>query len=37
VNPLEIHNAAYSRRHFFRKSGTGLGMALSQRKRNPQK
>ena len=27
MNPLEIHNAAYSRRQFFRKSGTGLGMA----------
>ena len=27
MNPLEAHNAAYSRRHFFRKSGTGLGMA----------
>ncbi len=27
MNPLEFHNAAYSRRHFFRKSGTGLGMA----------
>jgi uncharacterized protein (DUF1501 family) len=27
MTPLESHNAAYSRRHFFRKSGTGLGMA----------
>lgn len=27
MNPLEIHNSAYSRRQFFRKSGTGLGMA----------
>jgi len=27
MNPLEFHNTAYSRRHFFRKSGTGLGMA----------
>ena len=27
MNPLEAHNAAYSRRQFFRKSGTGLGMA----------
>src|SRR6478736_995373 len=27
MNPLEFHNAAYSRRQFFRKSGTGLGMA----------
>jgi len=28
MNPLlEHHNAAYSRRQFFRKSGTGLGMA----------
>jgi len=27
MSPLEIHNAAYSRRQFFRKSGTGLGMA----------
>ena len=27
MNPLEFHNTAYSRRQFFRKSGTGLGMA----------
>jgi hypothetical protein len=28
MNPLiEFHNAAYSRRQFFRKSGVGLGMA----------
>ncbi len=28
MNPLiEAHNTAYSRRQFFRKSGTGLGMA----------
>ena len=27
MTPLESHNAAYSRRQFFRKSGTGLGMA----------
>jgi Protein of unknown function (DUF1501) len=27
MNPLEAHNTAYSRRHFFRKSGMGLGMA----------
>ncbi len=27
MTPLEFHNAAYSRRQFFRKSGTGLGMA----------
>lgn len=27
MTPLESHNNAYSRRHFFRKSGTGLGMA----------
>jgi uncharacterized protein (DUF1501 family) len=27
MNPLEVHNTAYSRRQFFRKSGTGLGMA----------
>jgi uncharacterized protein (DUF1501 family) len=27
MNPIEFHNAAYSRRQFFRKSGTGLGMA----------
>ena len=27
MTPLESHHAAYSRRHFFRKSGTGLGMA----------
>jgi len=28
MNPLiDFHNAAYSRRQFFRKSGTGLGMA----------
>lgn len=26
MTPLESHNAAYSRRQFFRKSGTGLGM-----------
>jgi uncharacterized protein (DUF1501 family) len=26
MTPLEAHNAAYSRRQFFRKSGTGLGM-----------
>ena len=24
---LDFHNTAYSRRQFFRKSGTGLGMA----------
>jgi uncharacterized protein (DUF1501 family) len=27
MSPLEFHNTAYSRRQFFRKSGTGLGMA----------
>jgi uncharacterized protein (DUF1501 family) len=27
MNPIEFHNAAYSRRQFFRKSGAGLGMA----------
>jgi hypothetical protein len=27
MNPSEFHNTAYSRCHFFRKSGTGLGMA----------
>ena len=27
MDPLEYHNTAYSRRQFFRKSGTGLGMA----------
>jgi uncharacterized protein (DUF1501 family) len=27
MTPLESHNASYSRRQFFRKSGTGLGMA----------
>ena len=27
MTPLESHNTAYSRRQFFRKSGTGLGMA----------
>jgi len=27
MNPIEFHNTAYSRRQFFRKSGTGLGMA----------
>jgi uncharacterized protein (DUF1501 family) len=27
MTPLEFHNTAYSRRQFFRKSGTGLGMA----------
>jgi uncharacterized protein (DUF1501 family) len=27
MDPLEFHNAACSRRQFFRKSGTGLGMA----------
>lgn len=27
MSPIEFHNAAYSRRQFFRKSGTGLGMA----------
>jgi uncharacterized protein (DUF1501 family) len=26
MNPIEFHNQAYSRRQFFRKSGTGLGM-----------
>ncbi len=27
MNPVDLHNEAYSRRQFFRKSGTGLGMA----------
>ncbi len=27
MTPIEFHNTAYSRRQFFRKSGTGLGMA----------
>ncbi len=27
MTPIEYHNTAYSRRQFFRKSGTGLGMA----------
>jgi len=27
MNPVDIHNNAYTRRQFFRKSGTGLGMA----------
>ena len=27
MTPLQFHNTAYSRRQFFRKSGTGLGMA----------
>jgi uncharacterized protein (DUF1501 family) len=27
MNPVDIHNQAYTRRQFFRKSGTGLGVA----------
>jgi hypothetical protein len=27
MNPLDFHNTAFSRRQFFRKSGSGLGMA----------
>jgi uncharacterized protein (DUF1501 family) len=27
MNPINIYNAALTRRHFFRRSGTGLGMA----------
>jgi len=27
MNPLDIYNEAYTRRQFFRKTGTGLGVA----------
>ena len=27
MNPVDIYNQAYTRRQFFRKSGTGLGVA----------